>query len=353
MSNPLRVGIVGLGRAGQGMQPNELAEFPELFTITAGCDVDETRRRNLPPAFAQATIHADFDSLLQDANVDLVAIATRHADHTPMAIRALDAGKYVVVEKPCALNTAQMDSLVEASSRHPRRLFLRLNRRFEAPFQKAAALMKGGLLGEIKTIKLYRLIGYCRRNDWMTLTSQGGGLLTNWGPHLIDQALQMLESPVVDCWADVKSVVSIGDGDDNAKILLRAQNGRVADIELSGAVTLAGREIEIRGSRGTLVYPVDGKIMMRYVDPDCEFRPLEAHAGQPPLQYGNFDETLNFIEQFVEVPKIPPGEIWRRIHACIVQGEEFPVTLEQGAEGIRIIERVLTASGFASTVRPR
>lgn len=112
------------------MQPNELAEFPELFTITAGCDVDETRRRNLPPAFAQATIHADFDSLLQDANVDLVAIATRHADHTPMAIRALDAGKYVVVEKPCALNTAQMDSLVEASNRHPRRLFLRLNRRF-------------------------------------------------------------------------------------------------------------------------------------------------------------------------------------------------------------------------------
>jgi len=352
MSNPLRVGIVGLGRAGQGMQPNELAEFPELFTITAGCDVDETRRRNLPPAFAQATIHADFDSLLQDANVDLVAIATRHADHTPMAVQALDAGKYVVVEKPCAVNTAQMDSLVEAANRNPGRLFLRLNRRFEAPFQKAMKLMKGGLLGTINTIKLYRIIGYCRRNDWMTLTSEGGGLLTNWGPHLVDQALQMLGSPVVDCWADIKSVVSIGDGDDNAKILLRARNGRVADIELSGATTLAGREIEIRGSRGTLVYPVDGKIMMRYVDPDLEFRPLEAHVGQPPLQYGNFEEKLNFIEQFVEVPEISSGEIWRRIHACIVRGEEFPVTLEQGAEGIRIIERAFAVSGFAPAVHP-
>ena len=346
MKTLLRVGIAGLGRAGQGMQPSELAAFPDLFRITAGCDVDASRRANLPPPFADATLHADFDHLLADPNVDVVSIATRHADHTPMAIRALDAGRYVVVEKPCALNTVQMDALLAAARRHPDHLFLRLNRRFEAPFQKVLQLMRGGLLGTVNQIKLYRMVGYCRRNDWMTVSSQGGGLFMNWGPHLVDQALQMLESPVVDCWADIRNVISIGDGDDHIKILLRARNGRVADIELSGATTLSGHEIEIRGSRGTLIYPVDGKIKMRFVDPDFVFRPLQAHTGQPPLQYGNFEEHPTFVEQLVDVPAIPGGEIWRRIHASIVRGEAFPVTLEQGAEVIRIIEQAYVASGF-------
>ena len=347
MKTVLRVGIVGLGRAGRNMQANEIAAFPELFKITAACDNDEARRKDLPPPFAEATLYADFADMLKDPNVDLVTIATRHGDHVPMAIQALQAGKYVLVDKPCALNSTMMDELLAVARRYPGHLFLRHNRRFEAPFQKALSLMRGGLLGTINLIKLYRSVGYCRRNDWMTLISEGGGLFTNWGPHIVDQALQFLESPVVDCWADIKSVISIGDGDDHIKVLLRAKNGRVADIEIAGSTTLSGHEIEIQGSRGTLIYPVDGKIKMRYVDPDCEFRLLKAHAGQPPLQYGNFDEKLTFIEQLVEIPEIHSGEIWRRIYASIVKGEAFPVTLEQGAEVVRIMDQAFAVSGFA------
>lgn len=84
------------------------------------------------------------------------------------------------------------------------------------------------MLGRITLVKLHRACGYCRRNDWMTMTEFSGGLLTNWGPHVIDQALQFIGSPVADLWADVRSVISIGDGDDQIKLLLRGENGVVA-----------------------------------------------------------------------------------------------------------------------------
>ena len=351
MSRIIKVGIVGLGRAGIGMHSSELAEYPDRFAIAAACDHAKERLENLPERFKGAKLYTDYSEMLQDDNVELVSIATRHPEHVPMALQALEAGKYVNIDKPYALNHREMAQLAEADKKYPGRIFLRHNRRYEAPFQKAMKLIATGVLGEINTVKLYRSVGYCRRNDWMTMTEFGGGLFTNWGPHIIDQALQYLDSPVVDLWANIRSIISIGDGDDHIKLLLKAANGRVADIEISGAHTLPGRELEIQGSRGTLIYPVDGRIKMRYVDPEIEFKPLKPHPENPPMKYGNFDETLTFIEQFVEIPPIPMSEIWKHVYDAIVNKVPYPITIENGIAVTDIMEKAFRKSNFKPAER--
>lgn len=351
MSRIIKVGIVGLGRAGIGMHSSELAEYPDRFAIAAACDHAKERLENLPERFKGAKLYTDYSEMLQDDNVELVSIATRHPEHVPMALQALEAGKYVNIDKPYALNNREMAQLAEADKKYPGRIFLRHNRRYEAPFQKAMKLIATGVLGEINTVKLYRSVGYCRRNDWMTMTEFGGGLFTNWGPHIIDQALQYLDSPVVDLWANIRSIISIGDGDDHIKLLLKAANGRVADIEISGAHTLPGRELEIQGSRGTLIYPVDGRIKMRYVDPEIEFKPLKPHPENPPMKYGNFDETLTFIEQFVEIPPIPMPEIWKHVYDAIVNKVPYPITIENGIAVTDIMEKAFRKSNFKPAER--
>ncbi|WP_294435763.1 Gfo/Idh/MocA family oxidoreductase [uncultured Victivallis sp.] len=351
MSRIIKVGIVGLGRAGIGMHSSELAEYPDRFAIAAACDHAKERLENLPERFKGAKLYTDYSEMLQDDNVELVSIATRHPEHVPMALQALEAGKYVNIDKPYALNNREMAQLAEADKKYPGRIFLRHNRRYEAPFQKAMKLIATGVLGEINTVKLYRSVGYCRRNDWMTMTEFGGGLFTNWGPHIIDQALQYLDSPVVDLWANIRSIISIGDGDDHIKLLLKAANGRVADIEISGAHTLPGRELEIQGSRGTLIYPVDGRIKMRYVDPEIEFKPLKPHPENPPMKYGNFDETLTFIEQFVEIPPIPMSEIWKHVYDAIVNKVPYPITIENGIAVTDIMEKAFRKSNFKPAER--
>lgn len=351
MSRIIKVGIVGLGRAGIGMHSSEVAQYPDRFAIAAACDHAKERLENLPDRFKGAKRYTDYSEMLNDDNVELISIATRHPEHVPMALQALEAGKYVNIDKPYALNNREMATLAEADKKYPGKIFLRHNRRFEAPFQKAMKLIATGVLGEINTVKLYRSVGYCRRNDWMTMTEFGGGLFTNWGPHIIDQALQYLDSPVVDLWANIRSIISIGDGDDHIKLLLKAANGRVADIEISGAHTLPGRELEVQGSRGTLIYPVDGRIKMRYVDPEIAFKPLKPHPENPPMQYGNFDETLTFIEQFVEIPPIPMSEIWKHVYDAIVNDIPYPITIENGIAVTDIMEKAFRQSGFLPAER--
>ena len=345
MKKILNVGVVGLGRIGRN-HLNEIASFPELFKIVAGADHDPERLNGLcPKELENAARYASLEEMLKHPGLDMVTIGTRHPDHVPMALKILETGKIAVVEKPTATGTAEFDAMLAAAARHPHKLFLRHNRRFEPAFVKVRELIGSGLIGEVQYIKLYRSVGYCRRNDWMTMPEFYGGLLSNWGPHLIDQALQLLESPVRDLWADIRHVISIGSGDDHFKIILKAENGRLADIEVSGANALPGREMEIIGSRGTIIFE-NGKLSARYVEPGIKFKKLKPHPENPPLQYGNFDEQLYFVNSEFELPKINQSVLWKHLYDEAVNGIPSPLKLEEGREVVRITEEAFKFCGL-------
>ena len=136
----IRVGVVGLGRAGRGAHIIECCGYPEDFELAAVCDNDAERlAMDLPdkvPAEIRPKVrrYAALEVLLADQDIDLVSIATRHPDHVPMAIKALEAGKHVFIEKPCAVSLAEMQALKKVADAHPGRLFLRHNRRNEPAF---------------------------------------------------------------------------------------------------------------------------------------------------------------------------------------------------------------------------
>lgn len=345
-SRILKVGICGVGRIG-GNHAQEIAGFPGMFQLVACADTDPARLvEEVPPELQKVAKYHSLDEMLQHPGLDMVTIGVRHPQHVPFAIKVMEAGKIAVVEKPVATSVAEMEAMLEVAKAHPHCLFLRHNRRFEPAFVKARQLMASGLIGEIQYIKLYRSVGYCRRNDWMTMPEFYGGLLTNWGPHLIDQALQFLEAPVVDIWADIRNVISIGAGDDLFKIILKAKNNRVADIEVAGCNAMPGREMEIIGSKGTIVYE-NGKMTARYLDPTIALRnDLKPHPGQPPKKYGNFDETLNFFSSEIQVPELSMSILWKYLYDDVVNGIPTPIRLEQGLEVVRVTEEAFRISGF-------
>lgn len=342
----LKVGICGIGRIG-GNHAEEIASLSTMFELVACADNDPNRLvKELPKQLENTAKYNSLEDMLKHPDLDMVTIAVRHPDHVPMAIQIMEAGKIAVVEKPIATSVAEYEHMLAVAKQHPGKLFLRHNRRFEAPFVKMQQLIASGIIGEVQYIKLYRSVGYCRRNDWMTMSEYYGGLLTNWGPHLIDQALQFLGSKVVDLWADVRRVISIGDGDDLFKILLKAENGRLADIEVSGCNAMPGREMEIIGSKGTLAY--DGaKLTARYLDPTIALRnDLKPHPEQPRKSYGNFDETLNFFSSEIQVPKLSQVVLWKYLYDDVVNGIPTPIKLEEGLETVRVTEMAFEKSGF-------
>ena len=342
----IKVGIIGMGRAGGTMNPSELLKRSDRYEIVAAADWDESRRKNPPELLRNVPkIYASFDELLADPEVELVCIEVRNPDHTPFAIRAMEAGKYVSLDKPMTAGAKDIADLQAAAAKHPGLLFPRLNRRFEDFFIKTRQVIDSGLLGNVSMVKVHRCCAFCRRNDWMTMREFYGGLLTNWGPHIIDQGLRYLGAPVAEMWGNIQSLISIGDGDDQIKLVMRGTNGRVVDVEVCGMVTLPGREIEVWGSRGTLVYDpaVDkGHLIAKIVDPSIPYKELKAHRENPPAKYGNFDETLYFVEQKIDIPPVP-RQIWDYIYDTVVNGAEFPIKLAEVVEVMQIIDKLYDA----------
>ncbi len=340
--NKIRFSTIGMGRKGLD-HIQSMTRLSGCYELAAVCDHAPERLEKLPECAANAKKYAALDELLADDSIEMVTLATRHLDHVPMAIRVLESGRICGIEKPVASSVREMMKLKECADRHPGKLFLLHNRRFEPAFLKARALAESGMFGTVNYIKLYRSVGYCRRNDWMTIPELYGGLLTNWGPHLIDQALTFLDSPVKGLWADMRRCISIGAGDDLFKIVLKAENGRVADVEVSGANAMPGREMEIICSRGTIVFE-NGRLHSRAVDPAVEFRPLQPHRENPPLAYGNFDEKLYFVETWHDIPDGP--DMWELIFNAVRKGEPYPIRFEEGLATVRVTEEAIRFCGF-------
>ena len=145
MAEPIRVGLVGLGRAGNGMHRPELRSRQDKFRFYAVCDIIEERTTPFVEEFGSKP-YTKLEDLLADPGVELVSIATRSCDHYRHAKMALQAGKDVMLEKPFAMSLAQAKELVALGSEPAGpHLYIRHNRRFECGFQQAMAIDGNGI----------------------------------------------------------------------------------------------------------------------------------------------------------------------------------------------------------------
>lgn len=343
---PVRVGIVGLGRAGWGMHSKELLARPETFRIVAGCDTLEDRRERLAEVVDCVT-YASIEDLVADPIVEVVSIATRSCDHLEHAMIALEAGKVVFLEKPMTVSYDEAVTLVGTAQRTPGRLFVRHNRRFEAGFRHIVEIIASGVLGEVFEVNLRRG-GYQRRDDWQTIQAFGGGQLLNWGPHVIDHALQFLGAPVTSQWSDLRRVAAVGDAEDQVKIVLRGANGRVVDLEICGGAALREPEYLVWGDRGALRCTGD-TIDLRYLDPAHKLPERAADPGVPGQTFGSQD-ALPWIEESIPVAPSEPTDttsIWDALYATLREDKPFPITLDQAVEVMRVVSLAKANSDFA------
>ena len=345
-SRPIRLGILGLGRAGFRMQCREIKDKPDMFEVVAACDHYEPHRRRMAESHPSCTIYKDMRDLLADPNVEMVSIATRSIDHAKHAMMALKAGKHVLLEKPMATTYADAKKLVAAAKRAKGGLFIRHSRRFDPEFLHVREILATGVLGEIKVVKLAR-IGYQRRDDWQTIAKYGGGQLLNNGPHPIDQGLQFLgapKKPLKDIWGSLQLVSSVGDAEDHAKIVLRGADGAVADIEVGNGSAAHVPEVVIWGTKGGLL--VQGKtITVKYIDPKKKLPPRPLNEGAPGDSFGSKEELPWIEKSFPIAPKTRPN-IWDELYKAVRLRKKYPIALEEALEVMRVISEVKRISGY-------
>jgi predicted dehydrogenase/threonine dehydrogenase-like Zn-dependent dehydrogenase len=190
----VRLGVIGAGNFARSvllptLKKLDRVELRGVATASAPSSQQTASR------FGFAYTASDWREIVDDPDIDAVLIATRHDLHASVAAAALRADKSVFLEKPMALNAAEMEELMDAWRASGRILQLGFNRRFAPSFQR----LKSGFAGKRPPLVLaYRVnAGSVAASSWVMDPMQGGGRLVGEVCHMLDTLVDLVGAPVV------------------------------------------------------------------------------------------------------------------------------------------------------------
>ena len=199
----IKLGIIGYGGMGKWHAENAPRAGVEIAAV---CDIDEVKQKEAVDAGFK--MYQTAEELLKDPEVNTVILTVPNYLHKEMCVKAAKAGKNVIAEKPAALNVQELDEM-EAACKEAGVFFTsHQNRRWDKDMLIVKKAYDEGMLGNIFTIesKLHSGNGYM--HEWHLYKKYGGGMIYDWGVHLIDQILFMMpDAKIKSVYADIKNVL--------------------------------------------------------------------------------------------------------------------------------------------------
>lgn len=257
--------------------------------------------------------YSSAEEVFSDKGVDAVLIATPNDVHAEYVYAAAKAGKHIICEKPVAMSSAQAESMYDAAERGGVLFEVHQNRRWDDDFLTAKQIAAEGKIGEVYKIES-RVVGSNGiPGAWRKEKAHGGGMMLDWGVHLIDQMLQFVKSTVVSVYCEYSYIYG-EEVEDGCELSVLFENGvrykiliatdcfrpfprwqvygvegtaTIADWSLSGGMT---RVLERQDKKLVGIKAGNGftKTMAQRSDESVEELPLPVVHAQPFTFYKNF-----------------------------------------------------------------
>lgn len=294
-------GIIGFGYVGH---KHELeirdTKGAELIAI---CDVIPER---MDDASTDGVLKfTDAEELLKLQEIDTVVISVENHKHKDMVLRAAMAGKNIICEKPVGMNVAELDEMEQAALKKHVIFTVHQQRRYDKDYRTIKAVFDSNELGDIYTIQS-KLCGFNgNMHDWHVYKKYGGGMLYDWGVHLIDQILWMVPAKLTSVYAEIRNIINF-EVDDYFKIILKFDN----------LVNEKMREIYPQGIRNVLAE------RMKH---NADLELTTVHARMP--DFGLPEELLEKTDVLIwwahRTHKILPDELAEQIRQQVLKGMGF------------------------------
>ena len=346
---PIRVALMGLGRAMFSTHYPIFKAHPALFKIVCACDLVKERRDMVAKDFPDCRMFRQFADMLDERDIDIVDIATCSADHVDHALMSLEKGFWTLLESPMALTLDDAQRLRGAAAKAKNHLLVLQRGMFAPDFLLARQMVNDPRLGEIHQIRI-RKEDYIRRDDWQTVKRLGGGASYYQMTDLVMQALKLLPTPPIQMWSELKRIASLGDAEDYAHINLKTRTQISADIEFNGGVLEADRapSFVIRAERGTFRVKQGATTgTLRVIDPDFKFPRRRSSVRVPEIV--DMHETFPVKEFEVSLPKgtlYGPSAFWRHVYDTVRTAAPFPLQLEDSIEAVKFAHLMKKTSPF-------
>ena len=251
--------VLGLGI---GMAHADAAYGSDRAALVAVCDIDEKRLAKAQRKYAGVTAYTAFEDLLADERVDVISVCLPSAMHADFAVRAMEAGKHVLVEKPLDVTPERAQLIEDARVRTGMICGVVHQNRFNVDMYPIREAVESGRMGRLILgtfgVKWYRDQAYYDNGGWRgTWEMDGGGSLMNQAVHTVDLMQWLM--------GDVESVTShIGiydheiDTEDTTASLIKFKNGAVATfVSTTCAYPGISTEIMLYGTGGSVEADAD------------------------------------------------------------------------------------------------
>lgn len=352
----IRIGVIGFGQQGKlyaailsgtplpGMPPIPQPEGCVLTAVSARNEAARPQIEALGAAYFQS-----WEALLASDACDAVVITVPHFVHHEITIRALEAGKHVLCEKPMTIRASDAEAILQARARNPKaKLAMMLNQRANSMLQAVKAIIDSGELGAIRnsyytTCNWWRPDSYYASNPWRgTWSREGGGILVNQACHPLDIWLWlcgMPESVYARCLEGAHRNIGV---ENDVSVIARYPHGGQGVFTTCSHDLLGTNRLEITFDRGRITIEDNRKAtILRYTRPEGEFgqqydfRTFYGVLTRTPEAIYTKEEILcenGFCQDYVQ--------IFRNFAAYILRGEAPIAPAEAGLAQVQLANAI-------------
>ena len=333
----MNLAIIGYGGMGGWHHESIKEKVPEI-TVVGAWDVREEARQKAQDH--GLFVYPSLEALLEDASVDIVTIAVPNNFHKDLSIRCLLAGKAVVSEKPVTLNAAELVEIIAVSKQTGKLFSIHQNRRWDKDYRIVRKAIEEGTIGRPYLIESKVQGSRGAMHGWRGHKLNGGGMLLDWGVHLIDQIMDMIDAPVISVEGHLYSIKT-PEVDDNIQVSLRFEGGVTATIGMATNCFIVEPRWHVSCTDGTMRidgWDCAGKIVQLDNDAPLEWAddivyteagPTRTMAPRPP-------ETTREIP----LPEVSVdwADYYRNIAAVLDGKAELIVKPEQALRVMQVID---------------
>ncbi|HEY2430553.1 MAG TPA: Gfo/Idh/MocA family oxidoreductase [Acidimicrobiales bacterium] len=332
---PVRVAVIGYGLGGSVFHAPLVSVTPRL-SLAAIVTSNPERAAAAQARYPHVRVVPTVDDLLSTGgDVDLAVVTVPNAVHEAVAEAALRSGLSVVVDKPVAPTSTGVEAMARLGAANGLHVIPFHNRRWDGDYRTVAEIVRSGRVGRVWRIE-------SRFERWKPTSSggpawkrdpsqAGGGVLYDLGSHLIDQILALFGWP-----SAVYAELAGRDGpvDDDAFVALTFASGLVVHLWASTKAAALGPRFRVLGSEGA------------YVKYGLDVQEDALRAGRVPTEPGWGEEApsawgrIGTPQETQPVPTLAGAyqEFYGGVAACLLDGAEPPVRIEDAVAGLRIIE---------------
>ena len=289
-------------------------------------------------------VYNSYDEILADPQVDIVLIATPNHLHKEEAIAAMRAGKHVLCEKPVMMNGDELAEVMAVSKETGKIFYPRQNRRWDKDYRIVKKIYDEKLVGEVFNIECRVQGSRGIPGDWRAHPQYGGGMMLDWGVHLLDRLLAMVPEKVRYVFCDLTHVTN-DEVDDGFKLHLTFESGLTAVMEVGTCHFTTLPLWFVAGTDGTAVidnWECDGKLVRLRSWEDKDAKPIPAGAGLTMTMAPRGDGSVEELP----LPEVDfdNNELYMNLVETINRTAEQIVTSEQALRVMRLMETAIRSS---------